>query len=72
MPKRYSSSQILKFLTKSGFEKISQKGSHIKLKNRKNRATIVPNGKKILPPGTVYGILDKAGLSKLQLYSFFQ
>ncbi len=72
MPKRYSSNQILKFLSNSGFEKVSQKGSHIKLKNLDNRATIVPSDKKILPPGTVNGILDKAGLSKLQLYTFFQ
>ncbi|MDH3324884.1 MAG: type II toxin-antitoxin system HicA family toxin [Candidatus Peregrinibacteria bacterium] len=71
MPKRYSSVQILKFLQKFGFEQVSQKGSHLKFKNVDNRVTIVPVRKKVLPPGTVGGILEKAGLSKNDLDDFF-
>ncbi len=71
MPKRYSSAQIYKFLEKSGFKNVSQKGSHLKFKNSQNRTTILPNRKKILPPGTVNGVLEKAGLSKTELFDFF-
>lgn len=72
MPKRYSSKQISKFLRSSGFTIVSQKGSHLKFKNDTGRITILPNGRKILPPGTLNGILEKAGISKLDLNKFFK
>jgi predicted RNA binding protein YcfA (HicA-like mRNA interferase family) len=52
MPKRYSSEQTVRALTKLGFFVVSQKGSHLKLKHPDGGLTIVPQGRKVLPPGT--------------------
>ena len=71
MPKRYSSKQIEKFLSAMGFVKTSQKGSHIKFKHNDGKITILPCGKKIIPPGTVNGILEKAQIEKSKLNDFF-
>ncbi len=57
--------QMLKFLKDHGFEEISQKGSHIKLRNAvTGRQTEVPMHAKDLPPGTEKCILKQAGLKK--------
>ena len=68
MPKlpQVSGSQVIKTLRKIGFEKVSQKGSHIKLERRKKEFTqiiIVPNHK-ILKKGTLQnGILKNIPLA---------
>ncbi len=65
MPKAYSSKIILKVLKKLGFEIVSQKGSHIKLKGLRHGrilTVIVPNHK-ILAKGTFLSILKQAELS---------
>lgn len=54
------SKTIMKLLEKTGFEKISQKGSHIKMKHPDGRVTIVPHPKKDLPLGTAQNILRLA------------
>ena len=66
MPKLFSSDFILKILKKNGFVTISQKGSHLKLKNNSSpqKTVIVPSGKKEIPLGTFHSILRQSGLSK--------
>ena len=55
--------QMIKLLKKNGFKKISQNGSHIKLKNEKtNRTVIVPYHSKDLKKGLEDAILKQAGL----------
>ena len=66
MPKLYTNKQTLKVLKKAGFVKVSQKGSHIKLKgfwNDKLQTVIVPNHKQI-DKGTFSSILSQASMSK--------
>ncbi|MFT0802990.1 type II toxin-antitoxin system HicA family toxin [Bacillus swezeyi] len=38
-----SAKQVIKFLKSKGFKVVSQKGSHVKLKNSKGKTTIVPS-----------------------------
>ena len=45
-----------------GFEQISQRGSHVKLRNTEGRTVIVPMHRE-LAPGTLRSILRQAGLS---------
>jgi len=65
MPKRYSSKEVIKKLGELGFLIISQKGSHLKMKNPETgKTTIVPVGVKVLPQGTFLGILRLGGVAK--------
>jgi len=65
MPKRYSSKNVIKRLEKMVFFIMSQKGSHLKMKNEKTgKTTIVPVDVKILPQGTFLGILRLGGITK--------
>ncbi|MEA3355709.1 MAG: type II toxin-antitoxin system HicA family toxin [Patescibacteria group bacterium] len=71
MPKRYSAKVILKKLKKLGFTKVSQKGSHIKLRGLiegKLQTVIVPNHKEVAV-GTFSSILKQANLSKQEFES---
>lgn len=55
--------EMVKILKKNGFEEISQKGSHLKLRNQKNgRQVEVPMHSKDLKKGTEQAILKDAGL----------
>lgn len=55
--------EIIKYLEKNGFERISQNGSHIKMRNSDtNKTTIVPYHSKPLKKGTESAILKQAGL----------
>lgn len=57
--------QMVKFLKDHGFEEISQKGSHLKMRNPETgRQTEVPMHAKDIPPGTEKSILRQAGLKK--------
>ncbi len=57
--------QMVKFLKEHGFEEVSQKGSHLKMKNPKTgRQAIVPMHAKDIPSGTEKSILEQAGLKK--------
>lgn len=61
MPK--SVREVLKILKKSGFEKVDQNGSHIKMYNpTTKKTTIVPNHKGDIPIGTEKNIWKQAGL----------
>lgn len=68
MPKSFrsvSGEKMVKALQKARFLKVSQKGSHIKLKRKtKNETTIVivPNHKE-LTPGTFRNIIKTANLT---------
>ncbi len=55
--------EMVKILEKNGFEKISQKGSHLKMRNEKaGISVIVPMHSKDIPQGTEKAILKQAGL----------
>lgn len=58
-----SSKEMINLLKKSGFEAVSQNGSHIKLKNAQTgRTVIVPYHSKDLKKGMEQAILKQAGL----------
>lgn len=57
--------QMVRFLKENGFEEISQKGSHLKMRNPKTgRWTEVPMHARDIPSGTEKAILKQAGLKK--------
>ena len=59
-----SAHKVIKALTKVGFQQVSQKGSHIKLKRKEGDRTwivIVPNFNEI-PTGTLRSIIRQSGL----------
>ena len=59
-----SARNIIKALSKAGFQQVSQKGSHIKLKRKESDKTwivIVPNFNEI-PTGTLRSIIRQSGL----------
>lgn len=63
MPKRYSSSDLIKLLKKNGWYEVSCKGSHHKFKHKdKKNPVIVPHPQKEIPVGTAEQILKDAGL----------
>ena len=72
MPKLYSARKVLKGLKKAGFEEVSQKGSHIKLRGvREGKlvSVIVPNHK-TLARGTFGSILRQAEMTRVEFESF--
>lgn len=66
MPKRYSSEYIIKVLKGIGFDIVSQKGSHIKLRRigKPTLTVIVPAERKEMPIGTFSSILKQAKLTE--------
>jgi len=61
-----SGSDLIKILSKVGFQFVRQKGSHIilvKFTESKKRAVVVPNHKEI-DRGTLSEIIRQAGLAK--------
>lgn len=56
-----NSRRLLKVLTDAGFEEVSKRGSHLKLR-KGDRTVILPHPKKDLPLGTVRSIYQQAGL----------
>jgi len=72
MPKSFrsiSGKEMVGFLKKIGFLKVSQKGSHIKMKKHIQKEAIiviVPNHKEIRP-GTLRNILKMIGISPEEL-----
>lgn len=58
-----TSQQMIKFLKQNGFKRISQNGSHVKMRNETtNRTVIVPYHSKDLKKGMEDAILKQAGL----------
>ena len=56
-----NSRKLLKLLKAAGFEEISKRGSHLKLR-KGDKTVILPHPKKDLPLGTVRSIYEQAGL----------
>lgn len=56
-----NSRKLLKLLKAAGFEEVSKRGSHLKLR-KGDRTVILPHPKKDLPLGTVRSIYEQAGL----------
>ena len=54
--------QMVKHLKKNGFYEISQRGSHLKMRDDKGHQTTVPMQNKDLSKGTEDAILKQAGL----------
>ena len=68
MPKLYSARVIIRALRKAGFDIISQKGSHIKMRGvreGKLQSVIVPNHKEIAK-GTFSSILLEANMTRVE------
>ncbi|MBA4179934.1 MAG: addiction module toxin, HicA family [Anaerolinea sp.] len=64
-----SSRETLRALERAGFEQVSQKGSHVKLRlliGQGVRTVIVPHPRRELSAGTFGSILKQAGLSLLE------
>lgn len=57
-----SGSEAVQALGKVGFLRVSQRGSHVKLRNDAGRTVIIPLHRE-LAPGTLRSILRQAGLS---------
>jgi predicted RNA binding protein YcfA (HicA-like mRNA interferase family) len=67
-----SSSEILGVLRKLGFEEVSQKGSHLKLRKDQGGArltVILKHPAKDVPMGTFASILKQVGISRDELES---
>lgn len=58
-----SSKDLIKALKKLGFQIVSQKGSHIKMKNNQGKIAIIPNHKKIKKGTLKKGILNPLNIS---------
>lgn len=58
-----TSKEMIKHLKKNGFERISQNGSHVKMRNPENgKQVIVPYHSGSLKKGMEQAILKQAGL----------
>ncbi len=69
MPPILSGKQVIKLLEGLGFQKVGQRGSHVKMRAvlyQKRRTAIVPLHKE-LAPGTLASILKQAGLTITEL-----
>ena len=69
MPKLYSAREVITRLKRLGFVKISQVGSHIKMRgvrDSKLQTSIVPNHKEIAL-GTLSSVLKQANVTKKEL-----
>jgi predicted RNA binding protein YcfA (HicA-like mRNA interferase family) len=58
----YSSREVLAALRRAGFEQVSQRGSHVKLRKKDGPTVIVPDHHEIAR-GTLRSILRQAGVT---------
>jgi predicted RNA binding protein YcfA (HicA-like mRNA interferase family) len=61
----FSAQQVLAALCRAGFDEVSRRGSHVKLRNATGRTVIVPAHREIAH-GTMRSILRQAGLTEAQ------
>ncbi len=66
MTRQLSGAEVVRALGRVGFEQVSQRGSHVKMRHADGRMAIVPLHRE-LAPGTLRSILRQAGLSTDQL-----
>lgn len=74
MPKLYSAREVLKAFKRAGFYKVSQKGSHVKLRGiwrGKLQTVIIPNHKQVAF-GTFQSILNQASMTIEEIKSFIK
>jgi len=66
MPKPHSSDEIIKTLTRNGFMRVAQKGSHMKFRKDGDQVltVIVPANRKEIPQGTFRSIMRQSQLSE--------
>lgn len=64
-----SAREVLAALGRAGFEQVSRRGSHIKLRSRAGRTVIVPNHSEIAR-GTMRSILRQADLTPEEFEKF--
>ena len=65
---RFTAKELGRALSKAGFVKIDQTGSHQKFRHPDGRQSIVPyHSKRTIPPKTLKNILEGAELSLEQL-----
>jgi predicted RNA binding protein YcfA (HicA-like mRNA interferase family) len=62
MPKRRSSSDFIRILSKHGFQFISKNGSHAKYRDPEGHTVIVPHPRKDIPVGTLISMIRQSGL----------
>lgn len=69
MPKlpQVSAAELVSAFQKMGFEKVGQKGSHIKMRDARGRTAIIPNHKNIKPGTLKKGILNPLEISVEEL-----
>ena len=67
-----SSKELIRALSKMGFEIISQKGSHIKMRNSSGKTAIIPNHKMIKKGTLKKGILNPLGISVDKLIEYLK
>lgn len=69
MPKlpQVSATELVKAFQNMDFVKVSQKGSHIKMKDSRGRTTIIPNHKRIKTGTLKKGILNPLDISVAEL-----
>ena len=66
MPKlpQVTSTQLISTLRKLGFQIVSQKGSHIKMRDQTGKTAIIPHHRGTIKKGTLKkGILNPLGIS---------
>lgn len=61
----YSGRQVLKRRCRAGFQEVSRRGSHVKLKDVGGRTVIVPDHKEIAR-GTMRSVLRQAALTEAE------
>lgn len=70
MPRRFSSNEVVRALSRIGILPVRQRGSHIQLRGfyeGARRAVTVPANQRVLEPRDLGSILRQAGLTLAQL-----
>jgi predicted RNA binding protein YcfA (HicA-like mRNA interferase family) len=63
-----SGEEVVRALLRAGFTLVSQRGSHVKLRNASGRTVIIPiTGSRDLKTGTLRSILRQAGITDDEL-----
>ncbi len=60
-----TSREVIRILEEAGFQKVSKRGSHQKMRHPDGRTAIVPDPKKDIKPGTLHAI-ERQSKVKLQ------
>jgi predicted RNA binding protein YcfA (HicA-like mRNA interferase family) len=70
---RLTGQEVVRALSKAGFEVLRQRGSRVFLKHADGRATIIPiHGGEVLGPGIMSKILRDAKLSREEFHKLLE